>query len=109
MGDVMTEHLPECPKSGCPACYEEGQRDVLATARCPVCEETLELDDQCDACLRLSYERPAPKIHGRPPFSCIDGVCMRGHDMYRVQDRWRCKQCEAIYSERKRLKGKASP
>ena len=29
----MTEHLPECPKSGCPACYEQGQRDALAAAR----------------------------------------------------------------------------
>jgi len=26
----VSEHLPECPKSGCPACYEEGQRDVFA-------------------------------------------------------------------------------
>ena len=29
----MTEHLPECPRSGCPACYEQGQRDALTTAR----------------------------------------------------------------------------
>lgn len=29
----MTEHLPECPKSGCAACYEQGQRDALAAAR----------------------------------------------------------------------------
>ena len=29
----MTEHLPECPRSGCPACYEQGQRDALAAAR----------------------------------------------------------------------------
>ena len=29
----MTEHLPECPKSGCPACYEQGQRHALAAAR----------------------------------------------------------------------------
>ena len=29
----MTEHLPECPKSGCPACHEQGQRDALAAAR----------------------------------------------------------------------------
>ena len=28
----MSEHLPECPKSGCPACYEQGQRDALAAA-----------------------------------------------------------------------------
>ena len=28
----MTEHLPECPKSGCPACYERGQRDALDAA-----------------------------------------------------------------------------
>lgn len=28
----MTEHLPECPKSGCPACYEQGQRDAIAAA-----------------------------------------------------------------------------
>ena len=28
----MTEHLPECPKSGCPACHEQGQRDALAGA-----------------------------------------------------------------------------
>ena len=27
----MTEHLPECPKSGCPACYEQGQRACKAT------------------------------------------------------------------------------
>ena len=27
------EHLPECPKSGCPACFEQGQRDALAAAR----------------------------------------------------------------------------
>ena len=29
----MTEHLPECPKSGCEACNEQGQRDALADAR----------------------------------------------------------------------------
>ena len=29
----MTEHLPECPKSGCAACYEQGQRDALSAAR----------------------------------------------------------------------------
>jgi hypothetical protein len=28
----MSEHLPECPKSGCDACYEQGQRDALAAA-----------------------------------------------------------------------------
>ena len=28
----MSEHLPECPKSGCPACYEQGQRDALTAA-----------------------------------------------------------------------------
>ena len=28
----MSEHLPECPKSGCPACVEQGQRDALAEA-----------------------------------------------------------------------------
>ena len=27
----MTEHLPECPRSGCPACYEQGQRDCALT------------------------------------------------------------------------------
>ena len=27
----MTEHLPECPRSGCPACYEQGQRDCAST------------------------------------------------------------------------------
>ena len=32
----MTEHLPECPKSGCPACYEQGQRDALDAARATV-------------------------------------------------------------------------
>ena len=76
--------------------------------RCAVCEEPMELTDTCEACLRLQWERPAPKITGRPPFSCLDGVCMRGHDMYKLRDRWRCKQCEAIYVERKRLKRKAS-
>ena len=28
----MAEHLPECPKSGCAACYEKGQQDALAGA-----------------------------------------------------------------------------
>ncbi len=28
----MDDHLPECPKSGCPACYEQGQRDALDAA-----------------------------------------------------------------------------
>jgi len=28
----VSEHLPECPKSGCPACYEQGQRDAIAAA-----------------------------------------------------------------------------
>ena len=87
----MTEHLPECP------------------ARCPVCEETLELDDQCDACLRLVYEPPPPKRHGRPPFSVINGECMRGHKMNWVKARWRCKLCETVYAERKRAKRKAGP
>lgn len=27
----MTEHLPECPKGGCPACHEQGQRDCALT------------------------------------------------------------------------------
>ena len=27
----MTEHLPECPKSGCPACHEQGQRECAST------------------------------------------------------------------------------
>ena len=26
-----TEHLPECPKSGCPACYEQGKHDCALT------------------------------------------------------------------------------
>jgi len=38
----MTEHLPECPKSGCPACYEQGHRDAIAAAVQRV--EQLELD-----------------------------------------------------------------
>ena len=29
----MTEHLPECPRSGCAACCEQGQRDAFADAR----------------------------------------------------------------------------
>jgi hypothetical protein len=28
----MSDHLPECPKSGCEACYEQGQRDAIAAA-----------------------------------------------------------------------------
>ena len=28
----MTEHLPECPKSGCLACQQQGQRDALDAA-----------------------------------------------------------------------------
>jgi hypothetical protein len=33
---LVSEHLPECPKSGCEACYEQGQRDALAAAVQPV-------------------------------------------------------------------------
>jgi len=35
----MTEHLPECPKSGCPACYESGldaARQAVAATHQPI-------------------------------------------------------------------------
>ena len=55
----MTEHLPECPKSGCAACYEQGQRDALADARRIVAgflniDETGDrrcTDPTCDLCI----------------------------------------------------------
>ena len=65
----------------------------------------MELIDTCEACLRLEWEPPsAQKRTGRPPFSCINGVCMRGHEMVKSGTRWRCRQCECMYKERKRLK-----
>ena len=72
-----------------------------------MCEEPLGLDDQCDACLRQTYEPPPPKRTGRPPFSVVNGECIRGHKMNWVKSRWRCKPCESVYAERKRLKRKA--
>ena len=55
----MTEHLPECPKSGCAACYEQGQRDAFAAARRIVAgfldiDETGDrqcADPTCDLCV----------------------------------------------------------
>ena len=55
----MTKHLPECPKSGCAACYEQGQRDALADARRIVAgflniDETGDrqcADPTCDLCV----------------------------------------------------------
>ena len=64
----------------------------------------MELIDVCEACLRLAWEAPTRAITGRPPFSVIDGQCMRGHAMRWATTRWRCKSCEAMYAERKRLK-----
>ena len=64
----------------------------------------MELIDICEACLRLTYESPPPKRMGRPPFSVVNGECMRGHKMIQVNERWRCKPCEAIYADRKRQK-----
>ena len=75
----------------------------------------MELMDTCEACLRLAWEPPMThKRTGRPPFSCINGVCMRGHQMIKSGTRWRCRQCECMYKEGKRLrikalKGKAKP
>ena len=64
----------------------------------------MELIDVCEACLRLEEATRTPAPMGRPPFSVIDGQCMRGHDMHRAGNRWRCSPCEAIYAERKRLR-----
>ena len=67
----------------------------------------MELIDTCEACLRLTFEPLPPKRTGRPPFSVVNGECMYGHKMIHNK-RWRCKQCEAVYAERKRLKRKAT-
>ena len=76
--------------------------------RCAVCEELMELMDTCEACLRLAWEPPmTQKRTGRPPFSCVNGVCMRGHQMIKSGTRWRCRQCECMYKEAKRLRVKA--
>ena len=29
----MSDHLPECPKSGCPACFEQGHRQAISGCR----------------------------------------------------------------------------
>jgi hypothetical protein len=75
--------------------------------RCPVCEELMELIDTCEACLRLQRE-PAPlKRTGRRSASSQPaGICIRGHVMI-MAGRWRCKQCEAMYNERKRQQRRA--
>ena len=75
--------------------------------RCPVCEALMELVDTCNDCLRLQYEPPPPKRTGRPPFSVVNGECLRGHTMIRVKERWRCMPCGKIYAETKRQKRKA--
>ena len=68
----------------------------------------MELMDTCEACLRLAWEPPMThKRTGRPPFSCINGVCMRGHQMIKSGTRWRCRQCENMYKLAKRLRIKA--
>ena len=68
----------------------------------------MELMDTCEACLRLAWEPPMThKRTGRPPFSCINGVCMRGHQMLKSGTRWRCRQCENMYKHQKRLRIKA--
>jgi hypothetical protein len=72
-----------------------------------VCEALMELVDTCNDCLRLQYEPPLGKRTGRPPFSVVNGQCLRGHTMIRVNDRWRCNPCGKIYAETKRQKRKA--
>jgi hypothetical protein len=74
--------------------------------RCLVCEELMELMDTCEACIRHEYLPPPFYRTGRPPASAIPGICIRGHAMIKGV-RWRCKPCEAIYAERKRLRRKA--
>ena len=72
-----------------------------------MCEEHVELADVCEACLRLQYERPPPKGHGRPSASLIRGVCIRGHEMRWAGTRWRCVECDVMFADRKRAKRKA--
>jgi hypothetical protein len=67
----------------------------------------MELIDTCEACLRFERE-PAPfnPTGRRSAASMSGGICIRGHVMIN-KGRWRCKQCEAIYNERKRQKRRA--
>ena len=76
----------------------------MTERRCEVCEELMERPDVCEACLRHNYEAPPPRPAGRKPWSIVEGVCIRGHDMRWDGERWRCKPCDAMYAERKRDK-----
>jgi hypothetical protein len=49
----MTEHLPECPKSGCPACYTAGldaARDAVAALpwKVAVSFGPIDCDESCE-------------------------------------------------------------
>ena len=76
--------------------------------RCAACEAPVDVLDICEECERYKFDKPLPSLRGQKrSISAIKGVCIRGHAMRWADVRWRCKQCEAIYAQRKRLKRKA--
>jgi hypothetical protein len=76
--------------------------------RCQTCEEPLDVLDCCEVCNRYNLEGMPPKQTGQTrSVSPVKGVCIRGHAMRWAEVRWRCKPCEAMYAQNKRMKRKA--
>lgn len=72
--------------------------------RCAVCEEPVEVLDWCYSCAKYlddfrSRRGPAPVC--KDP-TVYPGHCVRGHERYWGTNRWRCRSCEAMYTERNR-------
>ena len=75
--------------------------------RCRTCEALIDVLDECEECNRYKVEKPLPTLRGQKrSISDIKGVCIRGHAMRWAEVRWRCRQCECLYAQRKRLKRK---
>ena len=77
--------------------------------RCAVCEARVDVLDLCEDCVRYDIDKQLPTLKGQKrSTSPIRGVCIRGHVMRWADVRWRCKQCEAMYAQRKRLRRKVN-
>jgi hypothetical protein len=77
--------------------------------RCATCEEPIDVLDICEQCERHNVDKQLPTLRGQKrSISAIKGVCIRGHSMRWADVRWRCKQCEAMYAQRKRLRRKVN-
>lgn len=78
----MTEHLPECPKSGCPACYEQGKHECKETHAIRGLKDINRIaargydDGQRDALLAAREAVEAMDIHGCQFKNCIVCNCI---------------------------------